>query len=215
MKDIAIYGAGGFGREVACLIKRINEATQEEQWRLIGFFDDGLEIGTCNEYGKVLGGLERLNQWKTPLNVVIAIGTPTIVQKIAQAIVNPKIDYPNLIDPTAVFFDKSNVKLGKGNIICFYCSISCNVTIGDFNIFNGLIPVGHDTSIGNYNVVMPTCNISGGVEIGDCNFFGVKSVVLQYLKIGNNTRIGACSVVIRKTKDGFLYMGNPAVRMNL
>lgn len=25
MKDIAIYGAGGFGREVACLIKRIND----------------------------------------------------------------------------------------------------------------------------------------------------------------------------------------------
>lgn len=25
MKDIAIYGAGGFGREVACLLRRINE----------------------------------------------------------------------------------------------------------------------------------------------------------------------------------------------
>jgi len=25
MKDIAIYGAGGFGREVACLINKINE----------------------------------------------------------------------------------------------------------------------------------------------------------------------------------------------
>ena len=37
MKDIAIYGAGGFGKEVACLIKRINE--QEPTWNLIGFFD--------------------------------------------------------------------------------------------------------------------------------------------------------------------------------
>ena len=38
MKDIAIFGAGGFGREVACLIKRINE--KEPTWRFIGFFDD-------------------------------------------------------------------------------------------------------------------------------------------------------------------------------
>ena len=38
MKDIAIYGAGGFGKEVACLIKRINE--QEPTWKLVGFFDD-------------------------------------------------------------------------------------------------------------------------------------------------------------------------------
>ena len=41
MKDIAIYGAGGFGREVACLLRRINE--QAPQWNLRGFFDDGKE----------------------------------------------------------------------------------------------------------------------------------------------------------------------------
>lgn len=214
MRDIAIYGAGGFGREVACLIRRINESSPQKEWNLIGFFDDGLAAGSSTEYGKVIGGIDVLNQWQSPLCIVIAIGTPSIVKKIAERIINPKIDYPNLIDPTVVFFDKDNVTLGKGNIICFYCSISCNVSIGNFNIFNGQIPIGHDTMIGNYNVVMPTSNISGGVIIGDCNFFGVKSVVLQYLKIGNNTRIGACSVVMRKTKDGYLYMGNPAIRVN-
>ena len=45
------------------------------------------------------------------------------------------------------------------------------------------------------------------------NFFGVQSVVLQGIKIGNDTRIGANSVIIRKTKDGNLYLGNPATRM--
>ncbi|MEG2122093.1 MAG: serine acetyltransferase, partial [Rikenellaceae bacterium] len=39
MKEIAIYGFGGFGREVACLINMINEVTP--QWKIIGFFDDG------------------------------------------------------------------------------------------------------------------------------------------------------------------------------
>ena len=33
MKDIAIYGAGGFGREVASLIKRINRI--ENQWNFV------------------------------------------------------------------------------------------------------------------------------------------------------------------------------------
>jgi serine acetyltransferase len=67
--------------------------------------------------------------------------------------------------------------------------------------------------MGNYNVVMPSVNISGAVKIGDCNFFGVQSVVLQCLKIGNDTRIGANSVIIRNTKDGNLYMGNPATKI--
>jgi hypothetical protein len=36
MKDIAIYGAGGFGREVACLIRIINKknSPMESDWFL-------------------------------------------------------------------------------------------------------------------------------------------------------------------------------------
>ena len=54
MKDIAIYGAGGFGREVACMIKHINESADEPIWNLVGFFDDGKEKGSRNEYGPCL-----------------------------------------------------------------------------------------------------------------------------------------------------------------
>lgn len=215
MKDIAIFGAGGFGREVACLIRRINEIQIEPCWNFIGFFDDGISIGTMNEYGCILGGMEELNAWDKPLAIVIAIGTPDILRKVVGKITNRNVSFPNLIDPSVVFLDPNNISMGKGNIVCANCMVSCNVRIGNFNILNGYVPVGHDSIIGNYNVIMPTTNISGGVKIGDCNFFGVKSVVLQYISIGNNTRIGACSVVIRKTKDGFLYMGNPAVKVNI
>ncbi len=37
MKDIAIYGAGGFGREVACLIKQINDSLENPRWNFIVF----------------------------------------------------------------------------------------------------------------------------------------------------------------------------------
>ena len=214
MKDIAVFGAGGFGREVACLINLINRETPK--WNLIGFFDDDPNLkGTHNEYGEVLGGKDVLNQWEKQLDVVIAIGSPTVLRTVAKGIQNPLVDFPNLIAPTALFLDKDNVRIGKGNIICSSCLISCNVTIGDFNIFNGHVPVGHDTEIGNYNVVMPSVNISGGVKMGDENFLGVQSVVLQYVKIGNLVRLGANSVLMRNAKDNLLYMGNPAVKMKL
>ena len=90
MKDIAIYGAGGFGREVACLIKRINE--KEPTWNFIGFFDDGLVAGTNNEYGTILGGLGDLNSWDKPLDIVLAIGSPRVVEKISKNIYNKKIE---------------------------------------------------------------------------------------------------------------------------
>lgn len=216
MNDIAIYGAGGLGREVACLIRLINENQEKPEWNLIGFLDDDEKTwGAWNEYGKVLGGVDWVNQYCDELACVIAVGSPNAVQAIAGKINNPKIIFPNLYAPSVTFLDKDNLEIGQGNIFCSNCFVSCHVKVGNFNLFNGYIPIGHDAVIGDYNVVMPSCNISGGVKIGNCNFLGVQSVVLQYIKIGNNTRIGANSVIMRKTKDGYLYIGNPAKRVAL
>lgn len=210
--DIAIFGAGGLGREIACLIKLIN--IPHKIWNFVGFFDDNeLLWGGGNDYGKILGGIDKINNWDKPLCLVVAIGNPLAIQKIVSSIHNDQISYPNIIAPSVIFLDECSSRLGRGNIICSNCLISCNTNLGDFNLLNGNIPLGHDTRIGNYNVIMPSVNISGGVEIGDLNFFGVQSVVLQGIKIGNNTRIGANSVIIRNTKDGLLYIGNPATKV--
>lgn len=215
MRNIIIYGAGGFGREIACLLRLINEK-EYEKWNLIGFLDDNPNLtGTENEYGTVLGGADWLNTQSEPLAVAVAVGSPNAVKSIVSKITNPNVEFPNLYAPTTTFLDKESLRIGRGNIFCSNCFISCNVKVGDFNLFNGYIPIGHDTEIGNYNVVMPSCNISGGVKMGDCNFLGVQSVVLQYIKIGNETRVGANSVIMRKTKDGYLYIGNPAKRLDL
>ena len=212
MRDIAIYGAGGFGREVACLIKRINNET-EECWNLIGFFDDGVSIGSSNEYGEVIGNIDTLNSWSKPLSIVFAIGSPKVVCFIHSKIRNPKIDFPNIIAPDTLFLDKDNVKLGYGNVFCSRCLISCNVEIGNFNTLNGYVLVGHDTVIENYNSIMPAVKISGGVKIGQRNFIGVNSIILQYKSIGDDTIIGAGAVVLRNTKDGNTYVGNPATKV--
>ena len=61
MKKIAIFGAGGFGREVAFLIEDINK--KNCQWKIIGFLDNTKKNEIINDY-KVLGGLEELNKIK-------------------------------------------------------------------------------------------------------------------------------------------------------
>ena len=48
MKDIAVYGFGGYGREIASIIKSIN--TVEPTWNFVGFFDDDItKLGLENE----------------------------------------------------------------------------------------------------------------------------------------------------------------------
>lgn len=211
MKNILIYGAGGFGREIACLINSINEV--KKQWKLIGFIDDGLPVGHSNRFGKVLGNLESLNNYPDKIAVTISVASPVILKKLTEGIVNPNVWYPNLIASDVKFHDPDSFSIGIGNIIFFSCRISCDVKMGDFNLMNSLASLGHDVKIGNRNVINPAVRISGDCRVGDDNFFGVQSIILQGITIGNNTRIGASSVVIKTTKDDSLYFGNPAKRI--
>lgn len=209
MKDIAIYGAGGFGREIACLLNKINKVNKT--WNLIGFFDDGIEKGKdVSHFGKTLGGIKELNQYPDDLSVVLAIGSPLTVKTIVEKVTNKYIQFPNIIAPDFETVDSETFRIGKGNIIQSNCFASCDVQIGDFNTFNGSITLSHDNVIGSYNTFMPGVRVSGEVKIGDCNFFGVESIILQQIKIGSDIKLGAGSVLMRKPKDGQLYIGNPA-----
>lgn len=209
MRKIAIYGAGGLGREVACLIDRVNE--KEHKWNIIGYFDDGVSKGTMvDRHGMVIGNIDSVNDWQGELDLVMAIGSPKTVREIVSKIKSPNINFPNVICPTFDIVDPPTFTIGRGNVIKNLCRVSCNVSIGDFNMFNGMVVMGHDVSIGNYNSFMPTVRISGEVSIGEANFFGIGSIVLQGVIIGNEIRLGAGSVLMKSSKDGTLYMGNPA-----
>lgn len=213
MKDIAIFGAGGFGKEVAVMISRINEKCNGE-WNFVGFFDDGKEKGyLASRFGEVLGGIPELNQWDKELALAIAVGSTDSLYSIKQRITNDNIYFPNIIDPDVELSDPESFKIGEGNIIRQGCRMSCDVTIGSFNVMNTDVVAGHDVIIGDYNIIMPDIRISGEVVIGTHCLIGVGSIILQRIKIGTGVRLAAGSVLLTKPKDNSLYMGNPAKRI--
>lgn len=209
MKDIAIYGAGGFGREVACLMRIINKVSP--QWNLIGFFDDNKVKGQeIQGFGTILGGIDDLNNWSEEVNIALCFGSATMLQSISSRITNPYVKFPNIIAPDFEIGDPETFRIGKGNIITTHCGISTNVSIGNFNLFNGGIVLGHDVSIGDYNVFMPGTRISGSVTIGNKCLFGSGSFVKQMLVIPNGVTLSPLSPLLTKPKADSLYMGNPA-----
>tara|TARA_Y100001958_G_C21243063_1_gene571662 strand:+ start:871 stop:1515 length:645 start_codon:yes stop_codon:yes gene_type:complete len=214
MKDIAIYGAGGFGKEVACIINLINE--KELQWNFVGFFDDGKPVGSeISHFGKVIGNLNDLNLWENKINIVFALGNPGILNRLVMKVKNRKVNFPNIIHPHAFFADKRSLNIGVGNVIVRACSFSCDVTIGNFNQFNSLSSLAHDVQVGSFNVFNPLTRVSGEVSIGSNNSFGIGTIILQKIKIGNRVKVAPSSVIMRKTKDDCFYMGNPAKKIIL
>lgn len=208
MKDIAIFGVGGFGREVLALIKDINKV--EPIWNIIGFFDDGYEKGIMVNGYPNLGKTEDLNNWGTPLSLAVSIGSPVIKKGILDNISNPLIDYPTLIHPSAWIGDKEFVEIGNGCIICAGVMITTNVKINDFVILNLQCTVGHDTVINNLAAFMPSVNISGEVNIGEGVYVGTGAKIINQLEIGDYTIVGAGAVVAKSLPAHCTAVGVPA-----
>lgn len=208
MKDIAIFGVGGFGREVLALIKNINKV--EPTWNIVGFFDDGYEKGEMFNDCPNLGKVEDLNEWKTPISLAVSIGNPVIKKRVLDNIKNPLVDFPTLIHPTVWIGDKEFVEIGKGCIICAGNMITTNIKMGDFVILNLECTVGHDTIIKDYAAFMPSVNISGEVTIGEGVYVGTGAKIINQLEIGEYSIVGAGAVVSKSLPANCTAVGIPA-----
>ena len=210
MKDIAIYGAGGLGRELAAALDYLTW-DNPEGWNFVGFFDDGEPVWKqVGKYGKILGGIDELNNWKSPLNVVLCFGAPETIRIVKNKITNPLISFPNLIHKGFWVSDRDTFSIGQGNIIQGGCCATTNVRIGNFNLFNGDVVIGHDVQIGDCNVLMPGCRISGEAHIGNRCLIGAMSFIKQLIHVGDGVQLSPLSALLTKPKPGATYIGNPA-----
>lgn len=206
MKDIVIYGAGGFGREVQWLIERINLCKKE--WNFIGYVDDGMPKGELIDDYPIIGGCDYLLGYDKKLYVTVAIGCAetrkVVVGKLRK---NQNLKFPNLKDPSVL--TSSRYQCGMGNIICAGTILTVDYSIGDFNIINLDCTVGHDVEISSYVTVYPSVNISGNVTIESMTEIGTGANIIQGIHIGEAAIIGAGSVVVRNIGGHCTAMGVP------
>jgi sugar O-acyltransferase (sialic acid O-acetyltransferase NeuD family) len=208
MKNIAIFGAGGFGREVKTIIDKINENTPKT-FNFLGFYDDGIEKGKIINNYPVLGGVDELNVLDEELSLVISIGDPKIKSAIVEKIKTTKVDYPVIVHPNTSI-SNDYVEIGKGSIICEGSIVTCNIKMGDFVILNLMCTVGHDTIIDNYCAFMPSVNISGEVHIKNGVYVGTGVKIINLLEIGEKTIVGAGAVVSKSLPPNCTAVGIPA-----
>lgn len=206
MKDIYIIGAGGFGREVAWLINRINEVNPT--WNIKGFIDDNESLwGTKEDEYEIFGGCEYL---KTLGDVyaVCAVGSAKIRKIIINKFKGSQVKFATLIDPSVISSNK--VQVGEGSIICAGSIMTVNVKIGNYVIINLDCTIGHDDIIEDFVTIYPSVNVSGNVQVGECSEMGTGMQVIQGINIVPNTIIGAGAVVVKDLKESGTYVGSPA-----
>lgn len=204
---IAIFAAGGQGRETLQLLRHINAA--EHRWDCIGWFDDGLPKGHTVAGLPVLGGTAELNAWPEPLAVVIAIGSSAVRKKAVEKAANERVSFPALIHPS-VRIDPEEVSVGEGTVITQGCILTVNIRIGRFALLNLGCVLTHDCVIEDYGSLMPSVNISGEVVVEEGAYLGTGVQVIQQRRIGAWSVVGAGAVVTKDIPAGVTAVGVPA-----
>lgn len=208
MKNLYIIGAGGFGREVAWLVERIN--AKRPTWDIKGFIDDNPSIIGQLEGGYPVAGSSELLLQKTEETwAVCAVGNAKTREKIIEKIkVNPYIQFATLIDPSVILSDR--VTVGEGSIICAGSILTVDITIGKHVIINLDCTIGHDDIISDFVTIYPSVNVSGNVIVGTCTELGTGMQVIQGKKIGKESIVGAGAVVVKDIPEKCTAVGSPA-----
>src|SRR6185312_9132931 len=92
MRDLAIYGAGGFGRETALMVEQIN--AKERLWNIIGFFDDRIKAGDKVDGYPILGGLKEVRKIDSSIALVVAIADPLVRMNIVGKLEDLPVEFP-------------------------------------------------------------------------------------------------------------------------
>ncbi len=208
MKDLYIIGAGGFGREVAWLVERINAS--KPTWNLKGFIDDNPSLwGSCEDEYPVLGGCDYLLKEAENGNVfaVCAIGAAKVRKRIVDKL-DGNVLFATVIDPSVIL--SKRVEIGEGCIICAGTILTVDIKIGNHVIINLDCTIGHDDVIHNFVTFYPSVNVSGNVEVGAYSEMGTGMQIIQGKKIGTGSIVGAGAVVVRDIPDHCTAVGSPA-----
>jgi sugar O-acyltransferase (sialic acid O-acetyltransferase NeuD family) len=207
-KPLFIYGAGGLGREIQAMLLSMPE------WKLMGFYDDGINKGSACGGVACLGGLQDALAIQKPAHFILAIGNPQVKEKIAKSLeLQPLIQYPFLVHPAAILLDPTSIQLGAGSVITAGCVLTTHIKIGKHSLVNINATIGHDAEIGNCCSIMPGVNLSGGVKIGDSVLIGSGASVLNKIQIETGARIGAGAVVVKSVAAKTTVVGVPAKEM--
>ncbi len=162
--DAYIYGAGAQGRV-------INDILIHQKKYLIKFIDDDkANWGKKINGTKVIGGYEKiLKQDSSLFKVIIAFGDPRLRLSLAYKLKKNKIEFLNVIHPSAVIMD--TVVMGEGNMVAANAVINSNTRIGNHAIINSGAIIEHDCILENAANISSGVLISGRVKIKAKAFF--------------------------------------------
>lgn len=224
----AIYGPGGFGREL------IFANSRRSSDGICFVSDDPTEIGGRAE-GVPIFSLEQFAQMERsaiadhrsradelripplslyrPTMVVIAVADSATRRRLADKVQAAGLIAGDIIAPTVVI--GAGVTIGEGAILCDHSTVTASAKIGLHFQCNIYSYVAHDCVIGDFVTLAPRVCVNGNVVLEDDAYIGTGAVIRQGvtgkpLVIDRGAIVGMGAVVTKDVPPYTTVIGSPA-----
>jgi len=209
MTRFVIVGSGGMGRELLGWIAGCREETRE-RFQVAAFVSQADDAGTSVHGVPVM----RPDDWTgEPPRFVLAFADPARKKLFARNLEANGWQPETFIHDNAVV--GINASIGRGTVICAFCRVSTDCTIGEHVLVNGASGVGHDASVGSYSSLLGSVSVNGSAVVGEGVTLGAGSMVYPGKRIGDWATVGLGSVVLRNVPPHATVFGNPARRIDV
>jgi sugar O-acyltransferase (sialic acid O-acetyltransferase NeuD family) len=207
MENIVLFGGGNQAHYTIDIIEK------EGKYNIVGIIDSVHDVGSERFGYKILGRQENLKEIISQYNIyggIISIGDNWSRYLVSQQILKiiPNFIFVNAIHPSVVI--GNTTELGFGVVAMAGCIFNPKAKIGNFTFFATGAQVEHDNIIHDFASISAGSITGGYVTIGKFSAITLGVTVLDRIEIGENTVVGAGSLIVKSLPDNVLAYGNPA-----
>ena len=214
MRLYGIVGAGGHGRQVMPVAKKMLEAAKLRSDYEIVFVVEFGSTDPVNGYPVVTAEEFLARSCQKYFNV-----------SIADSLARERVANRFIAGGSAPFsitaqgcVNLGNNEIGEGAIFSPFTTVASNVKIGRFFHANLYSYVEHDCLIGDFVTFAPNVHCNGRIVIEDHVYIGAGASIKEGepgkpLVIGQGAVVGMGAVVTRSVEPGMTVVGNPAKPM--
>jgi acetyltransferase-like isoleucine patch superfamily enzyme len=160
MLKFAIFGAGGFGRQVLPVMRQQLQLIKAQPWELV-FVDDNPPAPTMNGH-RVLTYAQWLAEPADSRHISLAkLPNGAVREKLIARCVADGVAFFEVRAANVVVLDE--VQIGPGAVLYQFVTLTCNIRIGQHFHANSYSNVAHDCVIGDFVTFAPSVRCSGNV----------------------------------------------------
>lgn len=205
--NIVIIGSSGHAKVVIDVVERQGEH------HIVGLIDAFRTHGEETMGYHVLGAeadLPVLAELHALGGVLVAIGDNHVRARVTAGVAAlcPDLRFITAVHPQASV--ARGVLIGAGSVLMAGAVVNPGCEMGPGCIVNTRASLDHDSVMDAFSSLAPAAATGGNCHVGSCSALGMGGLLLQRLRIGAHSVVGAGAVVTRSVPDMCVSYGAPA-----